>query len=290
MSIIIPGGEIIKNTVEVLNRIYELPRWSDQFVTSLKYFWNSLSTLKWIDYYYYAHSHFGLILPQNTNSIFSDLINFQTPNYSLLAENQGALPTFFNGFFNSFFLYLPFSPVHFLWLRSVIIQGIWAAGSLASSFGFIFGHLSLVGCCLFGFREIIYTWFGFEPLSYFLGLSLVLGVVFQSIQKGVQIIKKSQKKKLVQIFFINFALVWTEQSSLFPFFGNLSFHSGMNSLDVDYNSTYFLGIFLGSFFWIFLFSSFFRLFANLGFTQLKLKFKLKLSSWIKGFHYFCLIG
>nr|YP_009514390.1 Ycf1 [Caulerpa lentillifera]AXG75880.1 Ycf1 [Caulerpa lentillifera] len=284
MSIIIPGGEIIKNTIEVLNQIYELPRWSDQFVTFFKYFWNYLSTLKWIDYY----AHFGLILPKNTNSIFTDFINLQTPNLSLLAENQVAFPTFFNGFFNCFFLYFPFSPVHFLWLRSVIIQGA-GAGSLASSFGFILGHLSLLGCCLFGFREIIYIWFGFEPLSYFLGLWLIFVVVFQIIQKGapLQIIKKSQKKQLVQIFFINFALVWTDQSSLFPFFGNLCFHSGMNSLDVDYNSTfYFLGIFFGSFFWIFLFSSFFRLLGYFltRFTQ------FKFSSWIKGFHHFCLIG
>nr|YP_010502270.1 hypothetical protein ycf1 [Caulerpa taxifolia]UXC96683.1 hypothetical protein ycf1 [Caulerpa taxifolia] len=287
MSIIIPVGETIKNTLEVLNKIYdsdyELPFWSDQFLPFLKYFWNYFTTLKWIDYY----AHFGLILPKKTDSIFTDLINLETSNLSLLSENQVSLPTFFNGFFNCFFLYFPFSPVHFIWLRSVIIQGIWAAG--AASFGLILGYLSLFGCCLFGFREIIYIWFGFEPLSYFLGIWLIFILIFQITQKRttLQIIKKSQKKLLVQIFFTNFALVWTDQSSLFPFFSNLCFHSGTNALDIDSNGLdYFFGLVLGSFFWIFFFSSFFRL---LGFFLTRFT-QLQFSSWIRFAHQFCLIG
>nr|ARR28403.1 hypothetical chloroplast RF1 [Caulerpa okamurae] len=287
MSIIIPVGETIKNTIEVLNKIYdsdyELSLWSDQFVPFFKYFWNYFTTFKWIDYY----AHFGLILPKKTDSIFTDLINLETPNLSLLSEKQVSLPTFFNGFFNCFFLYFPFSPVHFIWLRSVIIQGIWAAG--AASFGLFLGYLSLFGCCLFGFREIIYIWFGLEPLSYFLGIWLIFVLIFQITQKRttLQIIKKSQKKLLIQIFFTNFALVWTDQSSFFPFFSNLCFHSGTNALDIDSNGLfYFFGLVLGGFFWIFFFSSFFRLLGYFltRFTQ------LQFSSWIRYAHHFCLIG
>nr|YP_009306418.1 hypothetical protein [Caulerpa cliftonii]AOP19322.1 hypothetical protein [Caulerpa cliftonii] len=292
MSIILPIGEFIKNTNDVLNKVYEFP--THQAIGAvIKYFWNYLSTFKWIDYY----AHFGLVLPKNTHSVFKDLINAPTPNLNLLLQTNtnvlSPLINGLNGFLNSFFLYLPISPVQFIWLRSVVIEGIWAAG--AATFGLILGNLSFLGCCLFGLREIIYFWFGFEPLSYFLGVSLVFIVIFQITQRSrlvgpFRILKKSQKdffNQLFQLFLINFALVWTDQSSLLPFLSNLCFQSGTNILDYDFDSNsifYFEGILLGSFFWTFILGLFFTRLGNFltRFTPF--------SYWIRGFHNFCLVG
>ena len=72
-------------------------------------------------------------------------------------------------------------------------------------------------------------------------------------------ISSSQKLELIQIFLINFLLSWTEQSSIFQYFGNLtlspepsifeSFASNTTS-----HSTYLIGILLGNLFFTALFT------------------------------------
>nr|YP_009519185.1 hypothetical protein Ycf1 [Caulerpa verticillata]AYC65057.1 hypothetical protein Ycf1 [Caulerpa verticillata] len=249
-------------------------------------FWKALMSCKWLDYYI----DLPVTLPQTSNSIFSELINSKTSNLTFLPDTATNLTVdaLWTGFFNCIFLYLPFSPVQFIWLRSLIIEGIWAG--TAASIGLIFGYLSLLACCLFGFREIIYIWFGLEPLSYFLGVWLVFVVIFRITQTPtrLRILKKSQIKELFYIFLINFTLVWTDQSSFFPFFSNLSFHSGTNSIDFDLfdSKFYFYGIIFGCIFWTIILSLFF---SQLG-TFLTRYTPLKFSYWIRGIHHFCLIG
>ena len=149
-----------------------------------------------------------------------------------------------------------------------------------------------MGFCLFGFRDIINAWFGLEPFSYFLGIWLIFTVIFEMAHSPFRILKESQRKELLKIFLINFGLVWTDQSGLYQFFGNLSLNSGVSPIDFSfYNSEfsisfYFFGIIIGSFFWAYLIS---QGILRFGYLFLRIT-QYPYSYWIRGFHYFCLIG
>ena len=302
----IPFTETLKNTIEVLNEIYEINNSQFQWETFLNFLWTVLKdwaiyafTLQWLNDFV----HFPIILPQGFESIFSDFFIFSSPtNLSLFPSdsiktfwgNYFFKTSFFSGFLNCFFLYFPLSSTQFIWLRRIIIDGQWSGTGKAATIGIIFGHLSLLGFCLFGFRNIINLWFGLEPLSYFLGIWLIFIVVFEMAHNPRPFIKikKSQKKELLKIFLINFGLVWTDQSGFYQFFGNLSLNSGISPLDFSfYNSQfsislYFFGVLVGSFFWTFLISQGFRFLGSLFITITRYSY----SSWIRGFHNFCLIG
>ena len=212
---VLPLAETIKNTIEVLNEIYEIQNSGLQWVIFLKFSWNVL--MDWIVYVFTFQwmndfIQLPIIIPQVSESIFSDLLNFLVPTpvpsdshlmdpqmvntswiQNFLTSDssviQNGIPldpsqmgiffktSFLSGFLNCFFLYFPLSPVQFIWLRRVIIDGPWAGR--AATIGIIFGHLSLLGFCLFGFRDIINAWFGLEPFSYFLGIWLIFTVIFE---------------------------------------------------------------------------------------------------------------
>ena len=307
-----PLAETIKNTIEVLNEIYEIQNSGLQWVIFLKFSGNVLMdwivyvfTFKWMNDFI----QLPIILPQISESIFSDLFNFLVHDASLDSVPSAGFnfltfdssiskvgiffkTSFLSGFLNCFFLYFPLSPVQFIWLRRVIIDGPWAGR--AATIGIVFGHLSLLGFCLFGFRDIINTWFGLEPFSYFLGIWLIFTVIFEMAHSPFRILKKYQKKELLKIFLINFGLVWTDQSGLYQFFGNLSLHSGVSPIDFSfYNSDsviqfYFFGIIIGSIFWTYFISQGILRFGYL-FPRLT-QYKYTYSYWIRGFHYFCLIS
>lgn len=322
---ILPFAETIKNTIEVLNEIYDIQNSGLQWVIFLKFLWNVLMdwivyifTFQWMDDFI----QLPIIIPQVSESIFSDLLNFLVPTDSHLVDPQmvntswtqnfftsdssviqNGIPiglsqvdvffktSFLSGFLNCFFLYFPLSPVQFIWLRRVIIDGPWAGR--AATIGIIFGHLSLLGFCLFGFRDIINVWFGLEPFSYFLGIWLIFTVIFEMAHSPFRILKKSQRSAMTKIFLINFGLVWTDQSGLYQFFGNLSLHSGVSPIDFSfYNSEfsisfYFFGIIIGSFFWTYLIS---QGILRFGYLFPRIAFGVPYSYWIRGFHYFCLIS
>ena len=330
---VLPVAETIKNTIEVLNEIYETQNSGLQWVIFLKFSWNVLTdwivyvfTFQWMNDFI----QLPIVIPQVSESIFSDLLNFHVHNpvpsdsnflsayardsrltswtQNFLTSHHEAMPSviqniihlskvgiffktsFLSGFLNCFFLYSPISPVQFIWLRRVIIDGPWAGR--AATIGIIFGHLSLLGFCLFGFRDIINAWFGLEPFSYFLGIWLIFTVIFEMAHSPFRILKKSQSKELLNIFLINFAIVWTDQSGLYQFFGNLSLHSGVSPIDFSfYNSEfsisfYFFGIIIGSFFWTYLISQGILRFGYL-FPRIV---QYSYSYWIRGVHYFCLIS
>lgn len=318
---VLPLAETLKNTIEVLNEIYEQNSGSGlQWVLFLKLSWNII--LDWIIYIFtfqWVNDFIQLPIfsPQGSESIFSDLLNHlvgEAPNpYSLNfpvltdrgeAANFGhreAIQNFVSGFCNCFFLYVPLSPVQWIWLRRIIIDSPWAGR--VSTMGLIFGHLSLLGCCLFGFRDIINAWFGLEPLSYFLGIWLIFIVIFEMAHKPL-ILKKSQtKERLFKIFLISFGCVWTDQSGFYQYFGHLTLHNGVSLMDFSSFvrgadpvpqwenpklSLYYLGIIVGSFFWTYIIS---QGVLRLGYLFLRLtRYKYPYSYWIRGFHNFCLIG
>lgn len=303
---VIPLTETLKNTIEVINEIYKIQSPGVQWITFLKYLWNValdlllyIGTLQWLNDFV----RFSINIPQEAESVFADLVNHflnnsSPPQFDLLTTEpwanthvfdfQGA--SFFSGFFSCFFLYFPLSTTQFIWLRRVIIDGEWAGR--AATTGIIIGHLSLLGCCLFGFRTLINTWFGIEPLSYFLGIWLIFIVIFEMTNRPIRILKKHQKKELLKIFLINFSLVWTDQSGFYQFFGNLSLHGGTSILDfTHYNSQisiilYFCGIIFGSFVWTFVISN---SIIRLGYLFTKFT-TYPYSFWIRGLNHFCLIG
>ena len=312
---IIPLTETIKSTVEVLNEIYEIQSAGIEGFGSLLMTFLKFSGMVLKDWIVYALTfqwlndfiQLPIILPQGSESIFSDLfhhlLNTSHPYHlNFLPSPAGhdfALPvrgflktSFFSGFLNCFFLYFPLSPVQFIWLRYAIIEGLWAGR--AATIGIIFGHISLFGFCLFGFRPIIHAWFGLEPFSYFLGIWLIFTVIFEMTHRPFKLIaataKGSKKKEFFKILFINFGLVWTDQSGFYQFFGNLALHSGTSPLDSppNYIPFYFFGIIVGSFFWSYFISRAIRRFGSL-FPRLT-RYKYPYSYWVRGFHNFCLIG
>lgn len=298
---VIPLTETIKNTIEILNEIYEMQSPGLQWLTFLKFSWNII--LDWILYaitFQWMNDFitFSINIPHENESIFSDIFNhFWENSYPNKLNFLPALPEFNNalflkiplisGFLNCFFLYFPLSPIQFIWLRRVVIDGQWAGR--AATFGIILGHLSLIGCCLFGFRAIINTWFGIEPLSYFIGIWLIFVVIFEMTHSPFKILKQTQKKELLKIFLINFGLVWTDQSGFYQTFGNLTLHSGSSLLDFTFyqsNFLYFFGIVCGSVCWTFLIGNFVLQFGYL-FPRFT---KYPYSYWIRGFNNFCLIS
>ena len=317
---VLPLAETLKNTIEVLNEIYEQNSGSGlQWVLFLKLSWNIF--LDWIIYIFtfqWVNDFIQLPIfsPQGSESIFSDAYflnhlaaspGFAADLYSLnfpvligeAADNstlrhRELYEAFVSGFCNCFFLYVPLSPVQWIWLRRIIIDSPWAGR--ISTMGIILGHLSLLGCCLFGFRDIINAWFGLEPLSYFLGIWFIFIVIFEMAHKPL-ILKKSQtKERLFKIFLISFGFVWTDQSGFYQYFGHLTLHNGVSLMDFSSFPhwenqklfIYYLGIIVGSFFWTYIIS---QGVLRLGYLFPRLtRYKYPYSYWIRGFHNFCLIS
>ena len=286
--------ETIKNLIEALNEIYEQQKGLPWSIVS-RYLWNVLDrtlyyifTLQWI----YDFKRYPIILPKISESIFADLLYRINPILFSSETEFGGILTFLQGFLNCFFLFLPLSAVQFIWIRRFVING--ALAGVAASLGIVFGYCSFLGCCLFGFREIIFSWYGLEPLSYFLGVWLIFTAVLQMLKSPLSEI--TEPKELLRIFGISFGCVWTDQSSFFQTFGNLSFQSGVSTLDWTEGplTFYFLGLFLGSIFWTSLigFMFWFVDFLIESFAEAKILpfVKYKYSSWAQGFNSVCLIG
>nr|YP_009130568.1 hypothetical chloroplast RF1 [Tydemania expeditionis]CEO91098.1 hypothetical chloroplast RF1 [Tydemania expeditionis] len=288
----IPLAETFKNTVEVLNEVYDRQN-GHEF---LKFGFNLVKDgviyifkFGWLNDFL----KFPIVVVQQSESVFSELWNYgmaYSPNidFFVLSEKQIFTNPFLSGFLNCFWLYLPFSATHLIWLRRRIIDG--PLTGRAATIGLVCGNLSLFGFCLFGARDFINVWYGFEPLSYFLGIILIFMVIFEMTHRPLRIIKKPKKKELLKIFGITFGLVWTDQPGLYQFLGNLSFHSGISPLDFDLSNSviYFLGLILGSLFWAIVISSGIVRFGYI-FPRLT-NYKYSYSYWIRGFNNFCLIG
>ena len=80
---ILPLAETIKNTIEVLNEIYEIQNSGLQWVIFLKFSWNVL--VDWIVYVFTFQwmndfIQLPIVIPQVSESIFSDLFNFLVHN------------------------------------------------------------------------------------------------------------------------------------------------------------------------------------------------------------------
>ena len=264
---------IIKDYIDLLNNVYDslsgdvtlqqlILQTSSYAFSSIKVLIIYLISFQWLR----DLAYLPILIPQISTTILKENYFLDTPlsNFFTLLET----PTYDNnkfiiGFLNSFFLCLPLSTTHLISIRRLLIQGVPAG--VISSIGTILGYTCFIFSVIFGLRLIVIPWLSYEPLSYLIGIFLTLTVVYDMAhERTVRKFDWSQKSKLIQIFFINFTLTWTEQSCIFNYFGNLTLNAQPTILDnfssitgpgsILTHSSYLIGILLGSLFFTILFS------------------------------------
>lgn len=286
----------IKDYIDLLNNVYDSVS-GDITLQQLiqETFFYIFSSIKFVTVYIISFqwlrdlAYLPILIPQISTQIFNETYFLDTPLstfFTLLETPTYENNKFIIGFLNSFFLCLPLSTTHFISIRRLLIQGVPAG--IISSIGTILGYTCFLFSILFGLRLPVIPWLSYEPLSYILGLFLTLTVVYDMAHEHT--IRKfdwSQKSQLIQIFFINFILIWTEQSCIFTYFGNLTLNAQPTILDnfssitgsgsILAHSSYLIGILLGSF----CFSSVFII-ISLQISNLYLKLSgLSYSRWLK---------
>lgn len=236
------------------------------FKSFFLYIYNSFNLLfiyivsfKWINDFIelpanFKHNYIAILEGKNlfetTLEIELDKNFFSFFEYSSLNSKN-----FFIGFLNSFFLVLPFSIPQILSIRTLLINGIPAG--ICSALGTIVGQFIFFSFILFGFEFAIVPFLMFEPFNLLLGLFLLVNLLYNMIHNpNMKILNFSSQNKniLFKLFGLNFILSWTEQTSIYNFFGNLTIGSSSNLLEINENSQFFffnnifylLGILVGS--------------------------------------------
>jgi hypothetical protein len=154
---------------------------------------------------------------------------------------------FFVGFLNSLFLSFPISIVHILAIRRLYIKGIPAA--VFSISGYLIGQILFITCVIFGIRWVLIPWLTLEPLNYFLGLVLLLQIVYKLCQENLQPFNSWKNSEYKNYFLTSFILSWCEQSSVLQYIGNLSFSPTTSIFEIPFQTTNFQ-VFLGHSFYI----------------------------------------
>ena len=203
-------------------------------------------------------AYLPLLVPQLSTSFLkehcypleSPVLNF----FTFLEEPAYKQSKLFVGFLNSFFACLPISAAHILSARRLLVQGVPAG--VAAGAGIVAGQCWFVACVVLGLRGFLIPWFAVEPLSYIMGLGLLVHVVYKiTHERRIRVIKWADRGELAQYFVLNFLLTWCEQSSIFQYLGNLTLGAEPTALDTFSSSSggsllidgsYVLGFSLGS--------------------------------------------
>lgn len=202
---------------------------------------------------------FPIYIPQINESILREQFFFENFNSINPYFQDQSLNTnkLFIGFLNGLFLALPCSCSNLIFIRRFLIQGK-IAGFFAL-LGNIIGQVFFIGAILFGFRELIFPFVTFQPFLFVLGIGVLVRTLYFMIhEKGFKQINISEKSSLIKIFLLNFFLIWTEQSCVYQFLGNINFGPESTILEGFFSSnfqnfflihvTYLSGIFLGGIF------------------------------------------
>lgn len=156
------------------------------------------------------------------------------------------------GFFNSFFLSLPFSVIHIISVRRLLIQGI--RSGVFSIGGYLAGQLSFLTCVVFGVREILLPWLTLEPLNYLIGIILIFRIIYPMTREPLKELKDwvdpRSKAKYKAFFLTSFLLAWCEQTSVFQYLGNLTLSSNVTILE-SFSSTSSISSFFTHFLYLF---------------------------------------
>jgi len=271
----------IKDYIDVLNHVYDSVGNVTIEQTFQQTFVYIFSSIKFVAIYLVSFqwlrdlAYLPILVPEISKTIVKGnyFLNAPLSNFFTLLET----PTYENnkfliGFLNSFFLCLPLSTTHFISIRRLLVQGIPAG--IVSSIGTILGYTFFIFSVLFGLRLLIIPWLAYEPFSYIFGLLFSLTILYDMIhERSIRKFNWSQKSTLIQIFLINFLLTWTEQTCFFSYFGNLTLNPQPTIFDnfssphpfgveqglrvsgsVLADSTYLMGILIGSVFFTSLFT------------------------------------
>jgi len=240
---------------------------------------------------------------QRSDLLITKLVEGGKEAVERIGNPQGFFPSenlFVTGLLNSFFLALPLSVPHLLTLRAFLINGLVAG--IACATGTIVGQFCFFSCVFFGFEWILQPWISsFMVFDYVFGFLVIIQLLYRMAHKpDFQVLNwshlfvgtKTQQSGfpiLLSFFGLNFFLAWTEQTSLFQYFGNLTLNTVPTLLQgavqdegtkllssktatlvegtasvkgvIDYivyqgqNSYYLIGILLGSIFWTVIFGS-----------------------------------
>lgn len=229
-----------------------------------------------------------IFIPEISKSILKETFFLQTPlenTFSLLEIPAYNSNKFLIGFLNSFFLALPISCAHLIYVRRFLIQG--NVAGIAAGLGNIFGQLFFIGSVILGLRFFLIPWFSFEPLTFLLGIILLLTIVYDMVhERIIKIVDWSNYSAILKIFFLNFLLIWTEQSCIFQYLGNISFTTNSSIIESFQTKTYssflsthcfyLFGLFLGSIFFNIVFAILIRKLTEF----IQIKFAILRSTWI----------
>ena len=201
---------------------------------------------------------FPIFIPKLSTQVIQEGLNITSvdqsfDNLGFFLESQGGWNRLIPGFFNSFFLVLPFSPARILWIRRLIVQGIPAG--ISSGLGLIVGQFFFLAIVLFGFRPVLSIWSALEPFSFVIGLVWFLIIFDQLCSKKATPIEWEDKKLCTQLFLQSLFLGCVEQTTLGQYLSGLTttsesfFNEGFNSTNQFQfyfgQTTYLLGIGLG---------------------------------------------
>lgn len=252
-------------------------------VNSVSFIFFYLISFQWIK----DISHLPVLLPNLNAKILNEyyvldnhLNLIELGPISSLEKNKLIL-----GFLNAFFLALPFSVPQFLGIRRWLIQG--SVAGLASMIGFRVGQTLFFASILLGFRFLVIPWLTYEPLTYSVGLVLLVNLIYEMTHENLVAIPQSQTFRHFKIFLLHLGLAWTEQTALFQYFSNNTFSTNFTNLDifVTLNNSefwfthfaYILGLFIGGLFFDLVF-----LIGLANFIEsFQIWFKLPLSTWKK---------
>lgn len=168
-------------------------------------------------------SQFQIFVPKISESILRETFFLENLNPIHIIFDTYNLNTnkFFVGFLNGFFLSLPFSCSHLIFLRRLLVQG--RVAGISAALGNICGQIVFIASIILGIRVFIIPFFSFQPLVYISGTFLLLTAIYNMVhEKSIKIIKETDRKQILQIFLLNFFLIWTEQSCIYQFFTNIS--------------------------------------------------------------------
>lgn len=285
----------IRDYIELLNNLY------DSIVNDINIqtiiqgsFVYLFQTIKFIIVYLFTFQwfrdlcYFPIIIPKISNSILKENFFLEAPLeniFNLLDFPNYSNNKFLIGFLNSFFLSLPLSCSHLIYVRRLMVQG--NAAGIAAGLGNIIGQILFIGSVTLGIRFLIIPWFSFESLNYIIGLFLLLNIVYDMVhERVIKIIDWNDRQLLLKIFILNFLLIWTEQSCIFQFLGNLTIGTNPTVLEsFSSNSTgnfffnhlsYLVGLSVGCCFFYFTFAFVLKSLSE----YIQIKFSLLRSTWV----------
>jgi hypothetical protein len=197
-------------------------------LNSTAYLFVYLFTFQWIR----DITHLPVILPTISEKILQEtyVLNDRSNLLNILPVSNLESNKFLLGLVNSFFLALPLSVPKIVSIRQWLIKG--SVAGVASILGFRMGQTLFYAGILFGLRAIMIPWLANEPWTYIIGMILLVRLVYEMTQESLVPIPFSQTQRHLNIFLVNLALAWTEQSILYQYSSNNSLGTSFSNLDV----------------------------------------------------------